>query len=359
MKRIAFFQSELETGGIQKSIINLLRNLDYSRVQADLYLSVPGAAQGIAFPKELGIKTLKPVPRAYSFMPFGLAFRLADFRFPDTAEYDLAVDFNSYQFSCAAGALAVPAKRRVMWIHNDVEIKLRNEWKYRVLWHFFKGKFARYDGFAGVSEGVIGPFQRASGVAGKPFRVIQNYIDTEEIRLKSREEPEDLALDEGCVNFVAVGRLCHQKGYDLMLELFRRACAERDDLRLYIIGDGPDREALERQAAEAGLGGKVFFLGAKGNPFCYMARMDAFISTSRYEGQGMNIAEAMVIGLPVYCPKRLERYMGGFTGYEEEELLKAVAAARKEEKHPADLSRYNSRILTSIEELADPEKPFE
>lgn len=353
MKRIAFFQSELETGGIQKSIINLLRNLDYSRVQADLYLSVPGAAEGIAFPKELGIKTLKPLSRAYAFMPFDLAYRLAGLRFPDTEEYDLAVDFNSYQFSCAAGALAVPAKRRVMWVHNDVEIKLQNEWKYRVLWHFFKGKFARFDGFVGVSEGVIGPFQRASGVTDKPFRVIQNYIDTGEIRLKSREEPEDLVLDEGCVNFVALGRLCHQKGYDLMLELFRKACAEREDLRLYIIGDGPDREALEKQAAGSDLEGRVFFLGQKANPFCYLAKMDAFISTSRYEGQGMNIAEAMVIGLPVYCPKHLERYMSGFTGYGEDELLRAVLAAKKGEKHPADFTEYDRKILAAIEELAE------
>jgi hypothetical protein len=43
------------------------------------------------------------------------------------------VDFNSYRNECSVGAARVRAKKRVMWIHNDVEIKRRNEWKYRVL----------------------------------------------------------------------------------------------------------------------------------------------------------------------------------------------------------------------------------
>ena len=59
--------------------------------------------------------------------------------------------------------------------------------------------------------------------------------------------------------------------------------------RLYIIGDGPDRAALEAQIADLHLTDKVFLLGNQTNPFCYMQQMDAFVSTSRYEGQGMNI----------------------------------------------------------------------
>ena len=353
MKRIAFFQSDLGTGGIQKSIINLLRNIDYDRFQVDLYLSEKGEFWNEALPDRLNIKYLKPAPRVCSFIPFDLARRLMSYDFPDCEEYDLAVDFNSYQFSCAAGALAVPARRRAMWIHNDVEIKLGEEWKYRVLWRFFKGKFKYFDEFVGVSQGVIEPFKKMSGMADKEYRVIQNYIDEAEIREKLKEEPEDLKIDPSCVNFVALGRLCHQKGYDLMLELFRAACAVRDDLRLYIIGDGPDRENLHALAGRLSLKGKVIFLGSKGNPFCYMKKMDAFISTSRYEGQGMNIAEAMAVGLPIYCPKRLERYMGGFTGYEDGELAGAIAAAGKTEKRPADLTEYNRQIMDAIEALAE------
>ncbi len=350
MKRAAFFQYDLGVGGIQKSLTNLLRNLDYSALNVDLYLSEKRDGLSELLPGELNIKYLAPPSRIFSFIPFDQAMKLARPQIPDCGEYDLAVDFNSYQFICAAGALTVPAKRRVMWVHNDVEIKLKNEWKYRVLWNCFKGKFKYFDGFVGVSEGVREPFLRAAGL-DRDFRVIQNYIDLEEIAEKLREEPEDLDIDRSCVNFVALGRLCHQKGYDIMLNVFREACENREDLRLYIIGGGPDMAALTALADKLGLAGKVFFLGNRDNPFCIMKHMDAFISTSRYEGQGMNIAEAMAVGLPVYCPKRLENYMGGFEGYEDGELASAVAAAGKAEKKPVDLSGYNRRILDAVAAL--------
>ncbi len=350
MKRIAFFQSDLGVGGIQKSIVNLLRNLDYSRFQVDLYLSEKTEFWTHDFPKELNIRYLKPIPRIWSFLPFALAKKRVRFDFPAGLSYDLAVDFNSYQCSCAVGALTVPAKKRVMWIHNDVRVKLQNEWKYRVLWRAFKGKFQYYDGFVPVSRALEEPFRAMSGVVDKPFTVIQNYIDVGEIHRKMAEDCPDLELDDNCLNLVALGRLCHQKGYDLMLDIFAEASGQRDDLRLYIIGDGPDRAALEEQRERLGLRDKVTFLGNQPNPFRYMARMDAFLSTSRYEGQPLNIMEAMAVGLPLYCSKNLEKYTEGLQGIED--LAAALAAARKTEKCPDDLAAYNGEILNRIAKLA-------
>ena len=351
MKRIAIFQSDLGVGGIQKSIVNLVRNIDYEQFEVDLYLSQRSAFWQIDFPQQLHIQYLKPTPAVYKYMPFDLARRLLHYDFAGCGTYDLAIDFNSYQCSCAVGATTIPARYRVMWVHNNVEIKLGDEWKYRVLWRFFKGKFKYYDAFVCVSGALIRPFQKMSGVQDKPFRVIQNYIDVSEIHKKMQETPADLTLDPACVNFVALGRLCHQKGYDIMLDTFAAASAQREDLRLYIIGDGPDREELERQRAELGLEDKVFFLGNQPNPYSYMSRMDAFLSTSRYEGQPLNIMEAMAVGLPLYCAKNLEQYTEGLQGIED--LPAALAAAQKAEKHPDDLAAYNAEILQRLAALAD------
>ena len=356
MKRIAFFQNDLGVGGIQKSIVNLLRNLDYQRFSVDLYLSEKTEFWSQDFPKELNIRYLKPLPRIYSFLPFDFGKKRveadADFRavFPEGVEYDLAVDFNSYQFSCAVGALTVPAKKRVMWIHNDVRVKLQNEWKYRVLWRAFQGKFQYYDGFVPVSGALEEPFRAMSGVEDKPCTVIQNYIDVGEIHRKMTEDCPNLVIDKNCMNFVALGRLCHQKGYDIMLDIFYEAVKKRGDLRLYIIGDGEDRSALAEQRDKMGLSEKVTFLGNQPNPYRYMARMDAFLSTSRYEGQPLNIMEAMAVGLPLYCAKNLEQYTEGLVGYED--LVPALIEARKTEKHPDDLRQYNGEILDRIAHLA-------
>ena len=317
----------------------------------DLYLSEKTEFWTQDFPAELNIRYLKPISRIWSFLPFDLAKKRVHYDFPAGVNYDLAVDFNSYQCSCAVGALTVPAKKRVMWIHNDVRVKLQNEWKYRVLWNAFKGKFKYYDGFVPVSKALEEPFRAMSGVEDKPFTVIQNYIDVGEIHRKMAEDCPDLELDGDCLNFVALGRLCHQKGYDIMLDTFAEAVKQRQDLRLYIIGDGPDRPALEEQRERLGLRDKVTFLGNQPNPFRYMARMDAFLSTSRYEGQPLNIMEAMAVGLPLYCSKNLEKYTEGLKGIED--LPAALAAARKTEKHPDDLAAYNGEILARIEKLAE------
>ena len=351
MKKIAIFQSELSVGGIQKSLVNLLNSIDYDEFQVDLYLSRQDEFWNVTFPEKLNIRYLNHTPRIFSFLPFELSKKLLRYDFSAAGEYDLAIDFNSYQVSCAVGALTVPAKRRVMWIHNDVRIKHRNEWKYRVLWHFFRDKFKYYDEFVPVSAALKEPFIALSGMSDKKFTVIENLINVDEIREKMKYEPEDLKIDNSCLNLVALGRLCHQKGYDIMLDEFNKACSARDDLRLYIIGDGPDRSALEQQISSLSLGEKVFLLGRKENPYCYMNRMDAFISTSRYEGQPLNIMEAMVVGLPLYCSKNLESYTEGLAGCED--IARALAEAGKEEKRPDGLEEYNKRILDNIAKLAN------
>ena len=354
MKKIAVFQNDLGVGGIQKSLINLLSRIDTERVSVDLFLSQKDEFWNTKLPEKIRVHYLKPISKLWSFLPFEFAKKHIRFDLDGFPEYDLAIDFNSYQCSCAVGTITVPAKKRVMWIHNNVEIKLQNEWKYRVLWKNFKGKFRYYDGFVPVSKALIEPFRRASGITDKPFTVIQNVINVEEIREKMRCEAENVTVDARCMNFVALGRLCHQKGYDIMLEAFAAACEQRDDLRLFIIGDGPDREALTQLSQKLGLSDKVTFLGNRQNPYGCMKLMDAFVSTSRYEGQPLNIMEAMAVGLPLYCSKNLESYTEGLKGYSD--MVSALINAKKEEKHPDDLAEYNTAILKSIYALCG-EKP--
>ena len=357
MKRIAFFQDNLDVGGIQKSIVNLLMNFDYTDCQVDLYLSDSKSFWDVSFPKELTVKYLKHIPRLYSFIPFDMAKKMVTLDFSDVTEpYDVAVDFNSYQFSCALGALTVPARRRVMWIHNNVEVKLENEW-YRILWANFKDKFKYYDAFVGVSKGVIGPFQECSGMYDKPYTVIQNTIDTREIFAGAAEET-DFSVDESKLNFVAIGRLCHQKAYDIMLERFSELIRLRQDVHLYIIGDGDKRLMLEYQRDSLGLTDFVTFLGQKKNPFVYMDKMDAFVSTSRYEGQPLNVMEATALGLPLYCTKNLEIYSEGLKGFDD--LVEAMAWAERTEKKRDDLGAYNAEIIRRVKQLAEtPAEPTE
>ena len=353
MKYIAVFQEDLGVGGIQKSLANLLKNIRNPDICVHLFLMSAKNFWGAELPSKVKVFYLKKMPSFYKFLPFETAHHLFrfDFSYTEVDEYDLAIDFNSYQMSCALAAATIPAKKRIMWIHNNVAIKYREEWKYRVLWNAFKGKFRYFDAFIPCSEALIQPFKDLSGISEKSFTVIQNYIDANEIQKKAQEGTPDLVIDSKKVNFVALGKLCHQKGYDIMLETFKTVLSNRKDVCLYIIGDGPERKALEAQCARNGIANNVTFLGNKENPYAYMQKMDAFVSTSRYEGQPLNIMEARVIGLPLYCSKNLEAYSKGLSGYSD--LSLAIIKAEKKAKQPDNLAQYNQEILQKFYALAN------
>lgn len=348
-------------GGIQKALLNLLRGLDGDNYSVDLYLFSREDFFNAEYPENVTVRYLPPAPGYCKYIPFDAAFSRLSAKYqemiPTDVCYDVAADFNSYQPECAACALMVPAAKRVEWVHNDIEIKLKNEWKYRVLHTFFKDKYKYFDEFVCVSAGLKEPFIKCAGTLSDDvsFRVINNPIDAAEVAGKiSADIPAD-AVDESKVNLVTVGRLCHQKGYDIMLREFAAAAALRrekglpDDLVLYIIGGGPEADRLASLSSQLGLDGKVVFTGNVSNPFPYMKRMDGFVSTSRYEGQPVNIMEAMAVGLPLYCSKNLEKYVEGLTGYED--LAGKLSTAGKAERHPANLEAYNRKIFEEIGKL--------
>ena len=82
-KKIAFFQHDLGVGGIQKSIVNLLRNMDYERFEVWLFLSEKQDFWETGFPQELHLCYLNPTPRFWSFVPFDLALRHVRYDFPE------------------------------------------------------------------------------------------------------------------------------------------------------------------------------------------------------------------------------------------------------------------------------------
>ncbi len=350
MKKIAIFQSDLRVGGIQKALVNTLGELASPEYDVDLYLFDAGTEMDFfSLPERenLHVYRLKPYPFLSRLVYFPLLMRFAPVPVRDV-EYDVAIDFSSYRAECAVGALSARAKKRLMWIHNDVEIKMRNELKYRILWHFFKDKLRRYDAFCAVSPGIIEGFRRVSGITDKPVVAIPNHVDTEEI-FRKMEQPPTVETDPGYFNLCSMGRLCHQKGFDVLLGYFAEAAKQRDDLRLYILGDGPDREKLLAQIRRLGLEGRVFLPGNQENPFPCLKQMDAFTLTSRYEGQGLVIWEAKAVGLPLYIARNLEPYNPGIAGTED--LPAAFVAARRQPHRPDDLAEYNAAISRSLREV--------
>ena len=177
---------------------------------------------------------------------------------------------------------------------------------------------------------------------------IQNFVDTELIFTQAEEE-SDFTVDDRVYNLCSVGRLCRQKGYDILLDDMAQVVKNRQDIHLYLIGDGPDRNDLEQQIDRLGLNEYVSFLGNQKNPFPYVKQMDGFALTSRYEGQGIVLWEAKSLGLELFMGKNLEKYNPGLTGTED--VVKALSQAKKKAKVYDDLSGYNNNIKEQLQNL--------
>lgn len=104
-----------------------------------------------------------------------------------------------------------------------------------------------------------------------------------------------LAPDEVIVGFV--GRLIPQKGLTIALAAFASIVRAHPQARLVIVGDGPERAALERQAQP--LGQQVRFLGWRDDAAALMPAFDVFVMPSLWEGFGLVLLEAMAACLPV------------------------------------------------------------
>jgi glycosyltransferase involved in cell wall biosynthesis len=126
-----------------------------------------------------------------------------------------------------------------------------------------------------------------------------------EIRRHGRVIPNAINLPAGWEDrrgnnvLTAVGRLTRQKGFDLLLEAFARITDRHPDWKLVIWGEGEARTELEAQRDALGLRDRVEMPGLTARPGLWLETADAFVLSSRYEGWGIVLLEAMAARLPV------------------------------------------------------------
>lgn len=349
MKKIAIFQKDMSIGGIQRSLLNMLTNMDLSSYEVDLFLFAEPEICDIDDLQNVNLHILRPLFYLNRLIRFDILRKMFIYDLPDK-EYDLAIDFNSYSNECALCTMAVNAKKRIMWIHNDVEIEHKNSGKYRILWSMFKSKFKYYDEFVAVSQGIVEPFREMTGLSDTKITVIPNTINTHQLLIKSREKI-DFSVEPDITNFIFVGRFTHQKGIDILLDYFARAVEKRKDIHLYLLGSGPEGLRISQQIEEQRLNDFVTVIDAVDNPYPYMAQMDALVLTSRHEGQGMVLWEAKALGLDLIFEKHLEKYNEVLEGCDD--IENAILNQRKHEKQLDSLDYYNLRIKNSLYELFD------
>lgn len=159
--------------------------------------------------------------------------------------------------------------------------------------------YPRADRVIAVSAGVADDLVDNFSVPRAKITVIGNPIDAAALQAAAKEAP---AFDLPERFILAVGRMVVNKNFKMLLEGYARARPEAD---LVILGDGPERAALEAQVQAAGLTGRVHMPGFVTNPYPIMARCECLVSCSNAEGFPNTLIEAITLGCPVIatdCP---------------------------------------------------------
>jgi glycosyltransferase involved in cell wall biosynthesis len=173
------------------------------------------------------------------------------------------------------------------------------------------------------------------------------------------EEPTGPADLPGNPALIAVGRLAHQKGFDVLLEAFRHVRGEFPSAELTVFGDGELRTALEQQRAGLGLDDVVHLRGQAASVLGEIQAADVFVSSSRYEGFSNAILEALALGTPVVattCPgAATEVIMPGMDGLlvppgDARALADAISQAVRASWDRGEIAR-RTRTAWSIERI--------
>lgn len=147
---------------------------------------------------------------------------------------------------------------------------------------------------------------------------------------------------------LVVARLVREKGIDILLEAMTHVVAVEPRAILTIVGDGPERAALERRAEALGLAEHVHFAGYEADPGRWFGTATVFAMPSRSEGMGMAAVEALATSVPVVCSDA-----GGLAEVIENDHCGIVVAGRKlgatVEVDPAIFAEALLRILAGGE----------
>lgn len=329
MRKVLISSFDMEVGGVERSLISMLNNFDYSNNEVDLMLySHTGdfmpmlnnrvnllneVKQYSTFRKSIG-ETIKQ-----GNLTLGLARILSKFlakingSIKDLSEYgiyqmqliwkytlpflpkiekkyDVAI---SYLWPHYFVAEKVQAKRKIAWIHTDystIETDIDMDLK---MWN-------KFDYIMAVSEECKNAFLKKYPSLQSKVRVMENITSPEFIRKMAEEDIEDSIKNDNSFKLCSVARLSHAKGIDNAVKALR-ILHDRGltDIKWYVVGYGGDEDMIKNLIRENKLEDSFILLGKKINPYPYMKVCDIYVQPSRYEGKAVTVGEAQILGKPV------------------------------------------------------------
>ncbi len=166
-----------------------------------------------------------------------------------------------------------------------------------------------------VSDFLIRDLSKIAFIPEQRIKRIYNPVITSALIEKANQNANHpWLLEKTTPVLLAAGRLSSQKNFPLLLRGFAAAYKERPDMRLIILGEGPERQDLEKVASELGITDAISIPGFNENPYAFFSKADIFVLSSDFEGLPTVLIEALASGCSVVstdCPSGPDEILEG------------------------------------------------
>ncbi len=322
MKKILIVINHAQVGGVQKSLLELLKALDkQSTYQVDLFCCLHAGAYLEKLPSSIRLLPENPyarIPEESLSVCRGRGRRYWLWRMGATLwsrifgkglparllcraigqigdDYDVAISFSQpiggQAFCTLTNEIVLhccKAPHKVTFLHCDFA-------NYGGNCRYNRSLYKRFDRIAAVSDSVGWRFAQVVPSAAHKVCTVYNVCDMEGIRRLAAEQP--VAYTGKTV--VTVARLSEEKGLLRCVPLFARLREDGVEVTWHIVGGGPMRGALEAAIKAHGLEDRVILHGEQLNPYRYIRNADYFLLPSYHEAAPIVFDEAAVLGVPV------------------------------------------------------------
>lgn len=347
-KKILIATFDMEVGGVERSLLSLLENLDYGKFDVDLMLFrhqgdfmslipfqpnlLPEIPQYSTFRKSIKQTMLERhfligFSRVFAKVKASIYHRRKKLEEPGyyqmqmmwkyalpfmpklNKNYDIAI---SYLWPHYFIADKVRAKKKIAWIHTDystVETDVTLDLK---MWD-------KFDHIVAVSEACRDSFLKKYKRLKQKIQVMENLTAPDFIYKMCEEYCDNPMEKDNRFKILTIARLSHAKGIDNAVRALNRLIEKRNnDIVWYVVGYGGEEEMVKGLIKKYSLENNFILLGKKVNPYPFLKACDLYVQPSRYEGKAVTVSEAKVLGKPILItnyPTAKSQITSGVDGY--------------------------------------------
>lgn len=322
-KKVLFYNGSLRMGGIERVLVEVLQNLDRSNLDIDLVIEDGIRSLNVFekdIPNDIKLYYLKPeeVIKKTDFyrqnrknlfykIMYNLMMAYEGYvkrenlkKIVKDKYYDVVIDFD---MGLSKQIDLVEAKKKIAWVHSSIEKWYVKESRIKRLGERLK----KYDKIVTICEAMKESTEKLYPFLKDKIVRIYNPFNFERIIENSKERVNEKLKEYYEKDFiVSVMRLTdNSKDFDTLILGFKLAKERGVKEKLYILGEGPDREKIEEKIKKEGMENEIILLGNIKNPYPWIKKAKMLVHSSKFEGFGLVLVEGLILNKIVIssdCP---------------------------------------------------------